>query len=99
MKANIRNIWLDKPFLILDQDEVICSVCNGAGGYYPFTKEVEPGLKFITMCTHCEGQGKIDWVTRIMKKPKKEKRGVLKSKWKVGTNVWQKKMYYKRKEK
>lgn len=90
MKANIQNIWLNKLFLILYQDEILCPICKGSGGWCPFTQEAAPGLEFITMCTHCEGQGKIDWVTRIMKKSRKEKLKVLKSKWKVGPRVWQK---------
>lgn len=90
MKLKIVNIWLEQDHIILNQDETICPVCNGLGGWYPFTKDEPPGLKMITMCTHCEGRGKIDWVTRIMKKPVSEERQKLKSKWRVGRDAWQK---------
>lgn len=91
MKVNIINIWLDKPCLILDYDETLCPVCKGSGGWRPFTKDEADGLTFISMCTHCEGRGKIDWVSRIMKKPRSEKREILKSKWRVSRNeAWQK---------
>jgi DnaJ-class molecular chaperone len=90
MKTNIINIWLEKSFLILDQDETICPICKGIGGWYPFTKDEPSGLKLITMCTHCEGKGKIDWVTRIMNPPRNEEREKLKSKWRVGSKAWQK---------
>jgi len=91
MKTNVVNIWLDTPFLIIKQSETICPICKGAGGWRPFTKDETDGLTFITMCTHCEGRGKIDWVTKIMKKPRSEKREILKSKWKIGHNdAWQK---------
>lgn len=90
MRLKIVNIWLEKKFLIINQDETLCPICNGLGGWYPFTKDEAPGLKFITMCTHCEGQGKIDWVTRIMKPPRSEERDKLKSKWKVSSKAWRK---------
>lgn len=53
-----------KAYKTLGDDEVECSMCNGSG------KDGEDitHVRLYFVCGYCNGEGKVDWVSSIVKK-------------------------------
>ena len=49
----------------LNEDEVICSECEGRG----YTPKVQKFDTMASTCAKCKGKGKVDWVTNAMVTP------------------------------
>ncbi len=50
----------------LDETEMICDKCNGKGIIPPkLNSNAWPSI-----CTKCQGDGKVDWISNIMGKPR-----------------------------
>lgn len=48
-----------KKFEYLTDSDYICDHCNGWGWFYN-----DDGFK-VFRCTHCGGEGKLDWISNI----------------------------------
>jgi DnaJ-class molecular chaperone len=65
------NIWLTRCKLTISDSEILCPICNGQGG-----KMTDAHFKqryfTVEQCSLCRGEGKIDWITQVTKKPKSQ---------------------------
>ena len=65
----ICNIWKQQCKIPVNKQERLCPNCNGRGG-----RLLNPSFKTrkfeIRKCPMCAGDGKVDWITAITKKPK-----------------------------
>jgi len=63
------NIWKQQCKIPVYRKETLCPNCNGHGG-----RLLNPSFKTrkfeIRKCPMCAGDGKVDWITAITKKPK-----------------------------
>jgi len=66
----ICNIWTCKCETLLFNGDTLCPWCKGRGG--KFVNVSFKTRKFtVTKCILCQGEGKVDWIQAIMKKPPK----------------------------
>ena len=56
------------PEINEDEGEILCNECGGRGSI-PIKREEEFG-GLTSRCQKCQGEGKLDWVSYIMGKPK-----------------------------
>jgi DnaJ-class molecular chaperone len=70
--VEVCNIWLPRCSLTLSPSEILCPNCNGQGA--KMTDAHFKSRSFtITKCILCGGEGKIDWITQVTKKPRSQK--------------------------
>jgi len=71
--ANIKiykcNIYKQQCQLILHNGESECKHCNGHGGFFSSAHPKDRYYK-IRGCMVCNGEGKLDWITNVIKIPK-----------------------------
>jgi DnaJ-class molecular chaperone len=54
----------------LEEGEVLCSKCSGKGVFYQTDvngHQHAPVQALVSNCTKCNGAGKLDWISNIMK--------------------------------
>lgn len=70
------NIWKQQCKIPISGREKLCSACHGRG--CTFLNASFKSRKFeVRQCHMCKGEGKVDWITAITKKPQLELNGRL----------------------
>ena len=64
MIVSVWNIWNDFPEVELSPGEEICPKCKGKGVCLRTLQNPEVPYK---ICHTCMGNGKVDWISRIVK--------------------------------